>query len=60
MATTWTTTVQRASGYVVTFDTDWNEMVLDNLDYLYVHSPPVAYVGYAFVGTSRLPDASGI
>jgi hypothetical protein len=59
MPTTWTAPITRAAGYVVLNDTDWNEMVMDNLDYLYAHYPPVAYVGYSFVGTHRLPDSTG-
>ena len=59
MATIWTAPVNRSAGYVVLNDTDWNEQVMDNLDYLYTHSPPVAYVGYSFVGTSRTSDSSG-
>jgi len=31
----WTSPTHRAAGYVVLNDTDWNEMVMDNLDYLY-------------------------
>ena len=59
MATTWTAPVQRSAGYVVLNDTDWNEQVMDNLDYLYEHYPAVAYVGYCFVGNCRTPDLNG-
>ena len=31
----WTPPVNRAAGYVVLNNTDWNEQVMDNLDYLY-------------------------
>ena len=58
MSTTWTPPVQRASGYVVT-DDDWNEQVMDNLDYLYEHLLPVFFVGDSRIGYCRTPDISG-
>lgn len=59
MPTTWTPPVNRSAGYVVLNDTDWNEQVMDNLDYLYAHALPVFFVGDSRIGYCRLPDSVG-